>query len=134
VFLHFLLRCRLLAKLPTIVQLNGEGFTLFTEFGVRLFDQSPFCSVNARRLSSIQPDLWCLVDSTETKPVPLQFLISSGLSLIQTASPRMEWAGWADGRVKRKYYMPPFTLEEVIIAYVLHSSRPFPAKLNFFCT
>jgi hypothetical protein len=130
VFLHFLLRCRLLAKLPTIVQRDGEGFTLFTEFGVRLFHRSPFRSVNACRLSSIQPDLWCLVDSTETNPIPLQFLISSGLSLVQTASPRMGRAGWAHGRVKRKYYMPPFTLEEVIIAYVLHLLRPFPAKFK----
>jgi hypothetical protein len=126
-FLYFLLRCRLHAKLPTILQLKDEGFFLFSEYGVHRFPEQPFLVDTAQRLSRIMKNTWCLVDSNNHHYTPSTFLSNSGLSIIQSASPRHDRVDWAEkSNVDvRTYYMPPFTLEEAIIAYALWFLRIF---------
>jgi hypothetical protein len=127
IFLYFLLRCRLQAQLPTILQLCSEGFFLFTEFGVHALPESPFDWTNAPDLHRIAPDLWCLVDSNPYNPIPSDFIRSSMLSIIQSASmrrPEIRWANKCELHT-RTYFMPPFTLQESIVAYVLQFLSTF---------
>jgi hypothetical protein len=127
VFLYFLLRCRLQAKLPTIVQLCPQKFILFSKFGVHEFPELPFASELASVLATIAPDLWCLSDSNSMNHAPSDFLRSSRLSIIQSASPRQQRLDWAkkSNLDVQTYFMPPFNLEEAIVAYVLQYLRIF---------
>ncbi|OJA18224.1 hypothetical protein AZE42_12224 [Rhizopogon vesiculosus] len=80
-FLHFLLRCRLHAKLPIILQENSGGFLLFSNFGVHNFSMSPFPSHRARRLAIIAPNIFrvhywhgnteWIIDSSINHPVSI---------------------------------------------------------------
>jgi hypothetical protein len=75
------------------------------------------------------------VDSNDFHYKPSEFLVSSELSIIQSASPhhkRLEWVV-KTGVVSETFYMPPFTLEEAIVAYALWFLRIFQADTPF-CT
>ncbi|OJA08888.1 hypothetical protein AZE42_12719 [Rhizopogon vesiculosus] len=131
-FLYFLLRCRLHAKLPTILQLDSHGFLLFSEFGVYDFSASPFPPCLASALSIIAPNIWCLVDSNEDNHTPLYFIKSSALSIIQAASPRQSGVAWLKkiNLHRQTYYLPPFTLQEAIVARSFQNMRPSEQQLQ----
>jgi hypothetical protein len=133
VFLYFLLRCRLQAKLPTILQWDSDKFFIFSEFGVHVFPESPIPNEYAPNMVDIAPDMWCLVDSNNSNHTPSNFLQFSTLSIVQASSPRrsrIDWAKKSNINVHR-LFMPPFTLKEAIIAYVLQFLRIFQGSCIF---
>ncbi|OAX43112.1 hypothetical protein K503DRAFT_862489 [Rhizopogon vinicolor AM-OR11-026] len=131
-FLYFLLRCRLHAKLPTILQLDSGGFLLFSEFGVHDFSASPFPPYDASTLAIIAPNIWCLVDSNEDNHTPSYFIQSSTLPIIHSASPCQSRVHWMNkiNFPSWTYYLPPFTLQEAIVACSLQNKRPSEHQLQ----
>ncbi|OJA15869.1 hypothetical protein AZE42_11012 [Rhizopogon vesiculosus] len=123
VFLWFLLRCRLQAKLPTILQVDVDTFSLFSEFGVHQFKGSPWDLEDAPRLSRIQPDIWCLVDANAANPTPAPFLQWSHLSIVEACNIAPEWREKVNLEWMA-YDMPQFTPGENT---AVCSLQPWPA-------
>ncbi|OJA09320.1 hypothetical protein AZE42_07477 [Rhizopogon vesiculosus] len=120
------------AKLSTILQLDSGGFLLFSEFGVHDFPASPFPPYDASTLAIIAPNILCLVDSNEDNYTPSYFIQSSTLSIIQFASPHRTRVHWMNkiNFHSRTYYLPPFTLQEAIVARSLQNKRPSEHQLQ----
>ena len=71
--------------------------------------------------------IWALFDSTPGIPEPANILMSpsSPFFIVHAASPRSEYHGWHKKRNPRNFYMKPWSLSELIQAYVDTASGGF---------
>ncbi|KAH7907826.1 hypothetical protein BJ138DRAFT_438402 [Hygrophoropsis aurantiaca] len=131
-FLHVLLRLRLSAMLPTLLQFNNGACYLFTDLGVHIIGPSTLAreSSLAQDLGRLIPDAWCLVDSNVDMPIPSSFTRYSGLTIVQAASPRADRLDWVGkySRPVKEFYMRPFNLTEAIVARGMQISARLPSE------
>ncbi|KAH7915096.1 hypothetical protein BJ138DRAFT_1196494 [Hygrophoropsis aurantiaca] len=121
-FLHVLLRLRLNARLPTLLQFSHHTCYLFSSLGAHIIGPSVLAYVpdSARDLYALIPDAWCLVDSNTDTPIPSPFTRCSRLTIVQAAPPRgdrLDW-GWKYTGSLKEFYMRPFSVTEAIVAYL----------------
>ncbi|KAF9220264.1 hypothetical protein BS17DRAFT_351887 [Gyrodon lividus] len=117
-FQHLLLRFRLNARLPTLLQFRSDRVYLFVEHGAYALEGGGLKTSAAEVLGKLVPNAWCLVDSNAYMAIPSEFLESTNLTIVQSASPRSERMQWLK-KIRAPQFilcMKPFTLEEAIIA------------------
>ena len=120
--LRLLLR-RLALRLPTALQVHNNFAILFHEGGVSEFASLDKPSVyNAlRSLSGGDPKqkVWALVNTSEFLSDPADIFKDHEIFFVVDAtSPRSEHLEWLDKINHQKFYMKPWSLSEIIQAYV----------------
>ncbi|KAH7915099.1 hypothetical protein BJ138DRAFT_1176768 [Hygrophoropsis aurantiaca] len=131
-FLHVLLRLRLNARLPTLLQFENEACYLFSDRGAHIIGPSTLAreSSLAQDLGRLIPDAWCLVDSNVDMPIPSPFTRYAGLTIVQTESPREDRLKWAGKHTRslKIFYMQPFNLTEAIVARSMQMTPHLPSE------
>lgn len=122
VFVLYLLICRLVLELPTILQVTPFFVVLFHEGGVtQLTDLDNVDQYSAIRFPKDQRFLriWVLIDlnPSNLEPAPI-FRYGSPFFLVCTTSPHSRNTDWLDKLVVERFYMKPWSILEVIQAYV----------------
>jgi hypothetical protein len=120
-FLHLVLALRLGAKLPTLFQIEESQVLLFTERGVHTLKSSHMQDLSlVEDLGAILEHQggWCLTDSTLSLIRPPWFVHYMCLPVLQTPPPYRDNLHWAEKYGVLRWFITPFTLWEVLVAYV----------------
>ena len=113
--------CRLALGLPTALQIDKSYAILFHEDGVFEFQDLMTClDYNALDLHECPSRrIWALVDSGPRLPEPAGIFMDGILFFVVDAvSPRSKHLKWLKKLGHRRFYMEPWSLSEVIQAYV----------------
>jgi len=109
-------------KLPTVLQVTASNAILFHEAGVSEFKHDnwhPAFNAVWSPPSEDLPRLWTLVDTNPNLLRPVGILRhSSPFFIVNAMSPYPNDAGWLDKVCYNIFYMKPWSILEVIQAYV----------------
>jgi len=116
--LRWLLVRRLALKLPTVYHPTGDCALLFYEDGIleltRLGDRMSY-----RVLGHLSNRIWALIDSGPGTSEPaIIFKQNSPFFIVYSVSLHSEHLGWLDKLSPRNFYMSPWSISEVLQAYV----------------
>ncbi|KAI0692108.1 hypothetical protein BC835DRAFT_1416774 [Cytidiella melzeri] len=132
-FLAYVLKERLQRKLPTAVELpgNGKKYVLFSNAGVEVYDDD---DTPEKGDAADLANVWALSDSTSAYPSPCHAFRASKAVIIQATSPaKHRWNNWKKTRNACIYLMDVWTPGEIgAVLYVLvYNSRNPCVALNF---
>jgi len=111
---------RLALKLPTVLQIYHSYAILFHKDGIleltRLGDRMSYLA-----LEGLSSPIWALIDS-DLEPAPV-FKYQSPFFLVYMMPLHSKHLGWLDKLAPRMFYMTPWSISEVLQAYVDLTSR-----------
>ena len=107
---------RLALRLPTVLQLEGPDPFLFHEGGVsKLTDLQGYCYQRKLKQDDKSNRIWALVASPEPANI---FKSSSPFFVVLVACPLSNHQRWLNKIRYRVFYMKPWSISEVLQAYV----------------
>lgn len=107
---------RLALRLPTVLQLEHRDPFLFHEGGVsQLTDLQGYCYYHKLKQEDESNRIWALVDSPEPASI---FKFSSPFFVVLVAYPLSNHQRWLNKICYHVFYMKPWSISEVLQAYV----------------
>lgn len=106
----------MLARLPTVLQLDPEQIYISTTDGAYLIMSEPSYDVQLTLRQYLPADTWCLVDTNARLTQPSSTVLMLHRFIVQTALPdvqSMKWTKQVRGVVPH-YFMQPWSLQELI--------------------